>query len=368
MTIDNTLDQIRSELARDLMADRDTRTPFNPTPFDVYVASSGLQKGIRRGDTETALRSTARLMEDDPARFWRRIVVIAFEDIGIGDLKLVGHVAAVSGQKRWRAGHGGEWFIAAHLVKRMCEANKDRTADDLLHLVEFDDRLIDHRKCWGHANIDRLTDFIGRRDISLPEKALAAWLGIGTARWRSSVLVKRQGFPDNVFERFRDLGVDPMLVDVCQAGLGKMAYALPTFLPLIQQAAKSKTPTPVSDDFPHHASINGMPACEFDGYTRHGKQSIKALLNQSDRLRGFLKDKAPEKGWPKIVALVLFRIEGGLMASRLRWGLGDQIREDADLCGRGIALEAVPEAMYTMRDELPRLNDIRARIVAGKGE
>ena len=177
MTTEETLEQFRSELARDLIADRDTRTPFNPTPYGIHIASSGLQKAIRRGDTDAALRSAARLLEDDPARFWRRLVVIVFEDIGIADVDLVGQVPAVSGQKRWRAAHGGEWFVAAHLVTRCCSADKERTVDDVLHLVEFDDRLAEHRKCWGHADIDRLLEFLGHDDLSLPEKALAAWLG-----------------------------------------------------------------------------------------------------------------------------------------------------------------------------------------------
>ena len=368
MTTEETLEQFRSELARDLIADRDTRAPFNPTSFGIHIASSGLQKAIRRGDTDAALRSAARLLEDDPARFWRRFVVIVFEDIGIADVDLVGQVTAVSGQKRWRAAHGGEWFVAANLVTRCCVVDKERTVDDVLHLVEFDDRLAEHRKCWGHADIDRLLEFLGHDDMSLCEKALAAWLGIGTARWRSAVLVQRLGFPNEVFDRFRDLGVKPKLVDVCQVGLGKMLYVLPALLPLVWLAAQSKTLKVVPDDLPHSASIGDMPACVFDGYTYQGKRAIRELVERSTPLRRFLGGRAPRKDWPKIVALILFRVEGGLMTNRLRWGLGDGVREDADMRGRRIDPEAVPEAMAILRSELPRLNEIRARIAAGTEE
>ena len=116
MTIDNTLERLRTELARDLIADRETGTSFNPTPFDIHVASSGLQKGIRRGDEETALRSTARLLEDEPARFWRRLLVVSLEDVALGALHLVGQVTAVSGQKPWRTAHGAAWSVSSHCV------------------------------------------------------------------------------------------------------------------------------------------------------------------------------------------------------------------------------------------------------------
>ena len=157
-------------------------------------------------------------------------------------------------------------------------------------------------------------------------------------------------------------------MDVCQAGLGKMLYVLPALLPLVWLAARSNTLRPVSDGLPHPAIIGDMPACVFDGYTHQGKRAIRELVERSTPLRRFLGGRAARKNWPKIVALILFRIEGGLMTNRLRWGLGDRVRDDADMRGRGIDPEAVLEAMAILRRELPRLNAIRARIAAGAEE
>jgi replication-associated recombination protein RarA len=51
-----------------------------------------LQKAIRRGDVAHTQLAVSSLMTSDPARFWRRLVIIAFEDIGLADLSIVGQV------------------------------------------------------------------------------------------------------------------------------------------------------------------------------------------------------------------------------------------------------------------------------------
>ncbi len=67
----------------------------NPLPLDPWTASSLLQKAIRRGDTDLAQWAASTLHRQRGASIWRRLVLIAFEDVGIGDLALVEH--------RWEA-------------------------------------------------------------------------------------------------------------------------------------------------------------------------------------------------------------------------------------------------------------------------
>jgi replication-associated recombination protein RarA len=47
-----------------------------------WVAMSLLQKAIRRGRTDFALIAAATLLRDAPDRLWRRLAIIAFEEIG----------------------------------------------------------------------------------------------------------------------------------------------------------------------------------------------------------------------------------------------------------------------------------------------
>lgn len=51
-------------------------------PIDPHIAASLLQKSIRRGRTDLALKAGRRLFDVQPARLWRRLSVILFEDVG----------------------------------------------------------------------------------------------------------------------------------------------------------------------------------------------------------------------------------------------------------------------------------------------
>ena len=62
---------------------------IEPLRCDRWIASSALQKAIRRGDVLTAQRALRTLYRHDPRSAWRRLLVIACEDVGIGSLGAV---------------------------------------------------------------------------------------------------------------------------------------------------------------------------------------------------------------------------------------------------------------------------------------
>lgn len=362
MTIDTILSDIRQDIAQDAFTHLSGPLRFDPLNLDPYIAASVLQKSIRRGEHLIGLRAAARLLESDPNRLWRRLLVIAFEDVGIADLDTVSRVVAAHGQKRWRSAHGGEWPIVALLVSGLCRAVKDRTADDLLHLAENDPALQDHRRCWSAAPIEKLTTFLGCPDLGLPEKALAVWFGIGTDRYRSDALRQRGGFPEEVFATYKALGVPGDVLAISWIGHKKMSWPLAAFLPLVWLQTQGAAQQVISDAFPPRTMIEDAPSYALDTYTRSGKAAIRELLKTSKPLGRFLTPHASEKVWPKIVAVMLFRVEGGLMSNRLRWTEGDGIKASADMIVPGLDADAVPEGLDILRNDLPALDAIRQRI------
>ena len=76
-----------------------------------WIAMSALQKAIRRGHEEFALRAAATLLLTSPERLWRRLGCIAFEDIGVADFETVSLATAALAGKRFRATCGGEWPV-----------------------------------------------------------------------------------------------------------------------------------------------------------------------------------------------------------------------------------------------------------------
>ena len=145
------LENIWTEYLKEQLADRLRRyTPpdqDNPPLPDKWISMSLLQKAIRRGDESQALRAGLYLLNTDYRSLWRRLVVIAWEDISFGDFDLCGMITAASGSKRWRAKYGGEWRVTSFLITALCKAQKNRVTDDLLVVAEHEASLeIGHRR------------------------------------------------------------------------------------------------------------------------------------------------------------------------------------------------------------------------------
>ncbi len=61
---------------------------------DTHIAASLMQKAIRRSESDWALKAGQRLFDVQPARFWRRVSVTLFEDVGLLDRQLALDVLA----------------------------------------------------------------------------------------------------------------------------------------------------------------------------------------------------------------------------------------------------------------------------------
>lgn len=97
---------------------------------------SALQKSIRRGLLENAVLVGWKMFLTSPEleeKLWSRLCVIAVEDIGLGDRHAPILIEALFRQ-HWRYPRpGGERFLfAAHAIRLLATAPKDRTTDDLV--------------------------------------------------------------------------------------------------------------------------------------------------------------------------------------------------------------------------------------------
>jgi replication-associated recombination protein RarA len=95
---------------------------------------SVLQKSIRRGLVEEAMLAGYELYASGPEceeMLWRRLEIITVEDVGAG---LLNGPAIVEGlyQQQKRMGDGGDrWMYAAHAIRLLAEAKKDRSTMEL---------------------------------------------------------------------------------------------------------------------------------------------------------------------------------------------------------------------------------------------
>ena len=130
------LQHYQQQLAQEIEPWRADTPAFNPLHLSHWIAMSLMQKAIRRGDQNFALAAAASLLSTAPDRLWRRLTVIAFEDIGIADIDLIGLTVVASASKAFRKQIGGEWAVAGHLVTRMARSVKCRAADDLAYYAQ----------------------------------------------------------------------------------------------------------------------------------------------------------------------------------------------------------------------------------------
>src|SRR5438094_3879785 len=84
---------------------------------------SAFQKSIRRGDKETALRLVSAMdsMPEEYAYLWRRLCVIACEDVGPADDVLASFVVACSTVFPPKKTAGENYRIISYLAEQMCD-------------------------------------------------------------------------------------------------------------------------------------------------------------------------------------------------------------------------------------------------------
>ena len=103
-----------------------------PTKYGVTVseAASAMQKEIRKGDERAAVYWALVLAEAAPSYAWKRIMVTAAEDVGIGAPDVVAQVYALA--LGWKMCKDGSWYVSPHAitlaVMLLCRAPKDTTA------------------------------------------------------------------------------------------------------------------------------------------------------------------------------------------------------------------------------------------------
>lgn len=147
--------------------------------YAVDEVRSALQKSIRRGWIEDGVLSAYELYETGPETeemLWRRLEIIATEDVGLGQIDMPAIIEALNAQ-RLRIPHSlDRWIYAVHAVRLLASAAKDRTSTELA--------------IWAQESVPRgestleihdfMVDFHTRRGLQLG-RGRAHWFNEGGA-------------------------------------------------------------------------------------------------------------------------------------------------------------------------------------------
>jgi hypothetical protein len=354
---DTTLPKLRDRLAQAIFDNHDSNhLPAPPLECSAWVAMSALQKAIRRGEVEIALRAAATLHRDAPERLFRRLAVIAFEDVGIADIEAVSLTVAALIGKRWRAEVGGEWAVASYLIKRLANAAHDRACDDLCMMASDHPRYAKQRLDLGAGSAaDSLALLHSAQTIE--ERALAIWSLNAYLREGRGKRSSRDPFM--VFAYFADKGVPAHILAMCDEGFRKTRETLALLFPLIYQAKPACGAT-IDDVMPPQGFVNGVPLWALDKFTREGREAYRRFLLTECSTAKWMKAHVPRSAQIETLGTTVFAIESGQLSKRLRWQLGDQLREKWHRECHGRYLPDATEFLVMLINDLPLLNEVRA--------
>lgn len=354
---------LRHHLARRI-AERDSVSPIAPINASPWVGMSLLQKAVRRGREDLALRAGATLFLSAPDRLWRRVGGIAFEDIGLADIDTLALVTAALGGKRVRAGLGGEWAVASFVISRMACAHKCRAADDLLMNAELNPAFVSARREFARLPTRTLLE-IATGPAPIIERALALWFAIGTDRRPSKHLSSRRGEPQAAFDYLCEAGFPHSVVEIAREGFKKTGEVLAPLVALLAGETRDDT-TIANDEFPPEIFIGEIPSWCLDYYSREGRAAFARFLQTNAEAARWMRAHVAPARRVEFLGGIVFRIEGGALKDRMRWPLSDELRRQYEVESAGPECGDATEIIALMRADIPVLNDLRAEVLGGQ--
>lgn len=102
--------------------------------YPIDELRSVLQKSIRRGLLEEAVLAGYEIYASGPEceeMLWRRLEIIATEDVGLGLVDGPAIIELLYQQQKRMADGGDRWMYAVHAIRLLATAKKDRTTMEL---------------------------------------------------------------------------------------------------------------------------------------------------------------------------------------------------------------------------------------------
>lgn len=332
----------------------------NLVRIDRWILASALQKSIRRGLKDEATDVAIALHAVDTEYAWRRLRVIAFEDVGMGNVEAVASVAAIAGKQQLR-GALGDLQVYVGRVRSLAAAVKDRTACDLLSWMgcapesrRFRAAILSTPERWEAIAMD-CDSLMWRRATAL--QLLAGFVERSGAGWRTVTranpeAVKRvveavEPHPLAAFSVLRGKGTESLNVALLYAHL---MWRQANRRPLVSHEAEVQRPI----------RIGGVIAPSFCMYTRVGLRALRLFLSRDAELRAMLAWAGATDAF-KALGLLVFQVESGVL-DRME-DYAPKVRVDAEraeLAQFGITDDAACAALrMLLRDHLPMLHGAR---------
>jgi hypothetical protein len=350
----------------DLRRFADAASP-RPLAIDPWVASSLLQKAIRRGDGDLAERAAFTLSRYRGRGIWRRLILIAFEDVGVGSVDALIQTTACTSAD-WRSGVGGDELSLRIVVRLLAEAPKDRSPDHLICAAHDHPNLEEDRREVGAMSLAQRIALVAETTSTLARRAIAAWYASGV-EWGKE---RRIGRGDLValMGAFRELGVPSDLVSATHIAAMRTREPIAVMTPLLWLASENAGGHRVVDcPNPPVRLIGELPAYALDKHTALGKAAIHRFARECPVVHDALAAHVPEYRANDAACMAAFYADATPVALRFDWGGSAELERlgtENDMLKVGVAPEGVWPVLEVVRDNLEQLDAIRADVIGSR--
>lgn len=339
-------------------------TPF---PLDPWIAASLMQKAIRRGQPELAARGAAAYYRMRGSMIWRRLIIIAFEDIGIADPDVVAHVTRLCVDREARSAIGSDPEIIDRLTRNMAKAAKDRSADYLLSAIKYHPDWEVHRARVAPLSVRERIRIAVDDTAPLATRAVATWFASGVNG--GGPQLAGSGDLAAMLEAFVEAGFPIRCAQAVRAAAKRCKEPITVFLPLLWAAACGKGSTIIAADLSHEADVSwrGLPAWALDKHTAIGKRAITYFAQENVLVRSTLERNVADFRARDVTLMAAFYADAITTDRRLEWVGGRELEfagMEADLMKVHCPRNVVAEIVDAFRSNLDHLNAIRLRSLA----
>lgn len=327
---------------------------------DRWLLASALQKCIRRGLHAEVTDVAIALHAVDAEYAWRRLRVIALEDVGMGDVEAVATVMAVAGKRKVRESLGDLRLYVAN-VQMLAVGLKDRTACDLIswigcapEAIDFRTKILEQPARWESLALDD--------DVPIWQRVVALELLAGvTLRTGGGYRTLTRADPEAVLRVVEALKPHPLVAFAVLRGKGTESLNVALlFAHLLRQAADRCPVIAHEEEVQGSPCIGGLIAPSFCMYTRAGLRALRLFLHRDVEFRAVLSRAGATDAF-KALGLLLFQVESGLL-DRIE-DYAPKVRIDAEraeLAQFGMTDDAACAALRMMlKNRLPMLNKAR---------
>ncbi|MBY5733424.1 MULTISPECIES: hypothetical protein [Rhizobium] len=334
-------------------------------PIDSWTASSLLQKAIRRNEVEYAEAAAIAFHRMRGNAIWRRLTLIAFEDVGPADPDLCVSVTQYATVPTARQKIGSDQEVVNLLVRQMCAASKNREADYMICAAKQAPFAERNRAALAAKTSAERIIAAGDPRLSLLDRSVAAWMASGINGGGPQVLSGGQ-LPD-LMAHFSALGVCKNVTSAAISACHRTREPIVVMTPLLALSLRQNNEQPVvaEEALPPALLCNGIPSWVFDKHTRLGKSAIRQLLCENRNVRDCIAEFVPEYRALEVAAMGAFYADAISMTRRMVWTRSGELYQlglRTDFTKIGTPEDGVMPIASVMRASLEHLNDIRRRL------